>query len=101
VADARDIACMKVSAIASRGTKRDFIDLYVASERFGLRSILDWFARKYVQTRYNRLHVLKSLTFFQDAAKDPMPHMLMAIAWDDVAHFFSREVLGLLEWAAE
>ena len=101
VADARDIACMKVSAIASRGTKRDFIDLYVASERFGLKSILGWFARKYVQTRYNRLHILKSLTFFRDAAKDPMPHMLAPIAWDDVAHFFSQEVLGLLEWAAE
>ena len=30
VADPRDIACMKISALASRGTKRDFVDLYVA-----------------------------------------------------------------------
>jgi hypothetical protein len=29
IADPRDIACMKLSAIASRGTKRDFVDLYV------------------------------------------------------------------------
>ncbi|HXM41060.1 MAG TPA: nucleotidyl transferase AbiEii/AbiGii toxin family protein [Bryobacteraceae bacterium] len=41
VADPRDIACMKVSAIASRGAKRDFFDLYVASERFGLGNILN------------------------------------------------------------
>lgn len=27
VADPRDIACMKITAIASRGTKRDFVDL--------------------------------------------------------------------------
>jgi hypothetical protein len=96
VADPRDIACMKVSAIASRGTKRDFIDLYVASQRFGLGEILDWFGRKYAETRYNRLHILKSLTFFGDAEKDPLPHMLMPLAWEDVTRFFRKEVPGLL-----
>jgi len=34
VADPRDIGCMKISAIASRGTKRDFIDLYALSQRY-------------------------------------------------------------------
>ena len=96
VADPRDIACMKLSAIASRGTKRDFIDLYVASERFGLENILTWFARKYEATRYNRLHILKSLTFFGDAEKDPLPHMLVPLVWDDVKHFFKKKVPGLL-----
>jgi len=33
VADVRDIACMKLSALASRGSRRDFIDLYVAAQR--------------------------------------------------------------------
>jgi hypothetical protein len=96
VADPRDIACMKVSAIASRGTKRDFIDLYTASQRFGLAEILNWFARKYTQTGYNRIHVLKSLAFFGDAEKDPIPHMLVPLAWDDVVRFFKREAPGLL-----
>src|ERR1039458_5453757 len=36
IADPRDIACMKVSAIASRGMKRDFVDLYLCARRFGL-----------------------------------------------------------------
>ncbi len=31
VADARDIACMKIAAIASRGAKRDFVDLYFSA----------------------------------------------------------------------
>jgi len=96
VADSRDIACMKVSAIASRGTKRDFIDLFVASERFSLASILDWFARKYVRTGYSRPHVLKSLTFFADAEKDPMPHMLIPLTWNEVKGFFVRHVPELL-----
>lgn len=96
IADPRDIACMKLSAIASRGTKRDFIDLYVASQRFPLGNILSWFAQKYAKTRYNHFHILKSLTFFGDAEKDPLPHMLIPLAWDDAKRFFRRAVPELL-----
>ena len=67
---------MKVSAIASRGTKRDFVDLYLCAERYGLKEILRLFDQKYSQAHYSRIHILKSLTFFSDAEKDPMPHML-------------------------
>jgi hypothetical protein len=96
VADPHDIACMKVSAIASRGTKRDFVDLYLCAERFGLREILVLFDRKFAQGNYSKIHILKSLTFFADAEKDPMPHMLVALDWDTVKRFFLREVPRLL-----
>ncbi|MGA2570056.1 MAG: nucleotidyl transferase AbiEii/AbiGii toxin family protein [Terracidiphilus sp.] len=91
VADPRDIACMKVSAIASRGTKRDFVDLYVLAERYGLKEILRLFGQKYAESHVSRLHVLKSLTYFADAEKDPMPHMLIALDWDTVKRFFLFE----------
>ena len=96
VADPRDIACMKMSAIASRGTKRDFVDLYMCAERCGLKEILRLFDQKYAQTHYSRIHILKSLTFFTDAEKDPMPHMLVALDWDTVKQFFLRETPRLL-----
>jgi hypothetical protein len=96
VADLRDIACMKVSAIASRGTKRDFVDLYVCAQRFGLTEVLHLFDRKYAQSHYSRIHILKSLTFFGDAEKDPMPHMLIPLEWDEVKQFFLREVRRVL-----
>ncbi len=95
VADARDIAAMKISAIASRGTRRDFIDLKVSAQRFGLADLLNWFDRKYAQTGYSKIHILKSLTFFEDADKDPMPHMLINLDWSEVMQFFRREVAGL------
>jgi hypothetical protein len=91
VADPRDIACMKISAIASRGTKRDFVDLYLAAQRFGLTELLRLFERKYEQARYQKMHVLKSLVFFEDAEKDPLPDMLMPLDWNDVKQFFLRE----------
>ncbi len=96
IADPRDIACMKVSAIASRGTKRDFIDLHVSAERFGLAELLRLFDRKYVQTGYSRIHTLKSLIFFDDAEKDPMPHMLIPLEWSQAKQFFAREVSKLV-----
>lgn len=97
IADPRDIACMKVSAIASRGTKRDFVDLYLCARRFSLADILEWFDRKYARARYNKLHLLKSLTFFDDAEKDPMPHMLVPLDWDEVKQFFLQDVPRLLQ----
>jgi len=91
IADSRDIACMKLTAIASRGTKRDFVDLYLACQKFGLPEILSLFARKYAKTQYNTLHVLKSLTYFVDAEKDPMPDMLITVEWRAVRAFFQGE----------
>jgi Nucleotidyl transferase AbiEii toxin, Type IV TA system len=92
VADPRDIACMKISAIASRGTMRDFVDLYVMAQAYGLPELLQLFDRKYAKTGYNKVHTLKSLTFFGDAEKDAMPHMLKPLRWDEVKQFFVREV---------
>jgi hypothetical protein len=96
VADPREIGCMKISAIASRGTKRDFIDLYAVSQQFGLEHCLDWFERKFLQTNYSKIHVLKSLSFFDDAEKDPMPHMLVSLSWAEVKRFFQREAPRLM-----
>jgi len=91
IADARDIACMKISAIASRGTKRDFVDLYASAQRWGLAELLGLFDRKYAQSAYNKIHILKSITFFEDAEKDPMPHLLTSIDWGEVKRFFLRQ----------
>jgi len=96
VADPRDIACMKMSAIASRGTKRDFIDLYFCARQFDLNEILRMFERKYAQANFSRIHILKSLTYFGDAEKDPMPHMLVPADWESVKQFFLAGVPRLL-----
>jgi len=96
VADARDIACMKLRAVASRGTRRDFVDHYVAANEYSLGEILSWFVRKYTGIEYSRLHLLKSLTYFDDAEADPPLEMLTEISWADVKDFFTRESAALL-----
>jgi hypothetical protein len=96
VADPRDVACMKLSAIASRGTRRDFIDFFAVVRVYGLAQILEWFAEKFRQVSLSRVHLLKSLTYFEDARHDPMPDMLIPLSWEDVEAFFSAEVPKLL-----
>ena len=91
VAEGSDIACMKISAIAGRGTKRDFIDLYFAAQRYGLPRLLELFQEKFSEANYSSIHLLKSLTYFEDAEKDPYPDMLIQLSWEEVKEFFSRE----------
>ena len=47
MASARDIAAMKLIAIADRGIKRDFYDIYFLLEEFSLEEIFKWVKKKY------------------------------------------------------
>ena len=92
VADPRDIAAMKLSAVASRGTKRDFIDLYVLSQKYGLDAVMRFFEQKFSRVEFSDIHLMKSLTYFSEADREPMPHMLQPITWDQVRQFFTANV---------
>jgi hypothetical protein len=96
VAALEDLAVMKLDAIASRGKKRDFIDLYfICQDVMGLGEILPLVERKYAGVTYNFVHLLKSLMYFEDADADPMPNMLRPGNWSDVRRFFEREAQDL------
>ena len=93
VADGRDIGCMKISAISSRGTKKDFIDLYFLCQKaISLRELLELFKKKYKSVDYNMMHILKSLVYFGDAEKDPLPKMISPISWKEVKNFLKAEI---------
>jgi hypothetical protein len=95
VADPREIAYMKLAAIASQGVRRDFIDLYFVAKRHGIPQVLEWFQQKYAQVSYSLTHLLKSLSYFEVADKHPMPDMLAPLAWEEVKQFFSNEASRL------
>lgn len=96
LADPRDIACMKLDAISSRGSKKDFIDLFVILEKYQLRDIFDLFDKKYAGIAYNRLHLLKSLSYFADAEEEPMPRMLRELSWETVMETIANEARKVL-----
>ena len=86
---------MKLSALASRGSRRDFVDLYVIARQYGIPELLDLFQRKFAQANYNLVHVRKSLTCFADAEKEPMPDMLIPLSWEDIKRFFIDQARNL------
>jgi Nucleotidyl transferase AbiEii toxin, Type IV TA system len=95
VAEVRDIAAMKISALASRGSRRDFVDLYVVARQYGLSHLLELFQRKFAQANYSMVHVRKALTYFADADNEAMPDMLVRLSWKEVREYFLREVINL------
>lgn len=81
LADERDIAAMKLDAISSRGSKKDFIDLYFLLQKYSLWELFRVLEDKYQGIDYNRLHMIKSLTYFDDAETEPIPKMLVDFDW--------------------
>ncbi len=96
LADERDIACMKIDAISSRGSKKDFVDLYFLLEKYTLSEIFSFFEKKYSHIEYNKLHLLKSLAYFSDAEEDVMPKMLAAVSWDAVKERILQETKKMI-----
>lgn len=93
LADLRDIAAMKIDAISSRGIKRDFIDLYfICQSGLTLSEILDFYDRKYGEGVSNRVHIQKSLVYFEDADASEEPKMIKKFNWDQIKSFFRLEV---------
>jgi len=100
IADVKDIAPMKLAAISDRGIKRDFIDLYfiIAVEKlFTLQEILNLYDQKFEVLNQNKAHILKSLIYFDDADKGPMPQMLKEVSWIKVKKFFELETKHLVK----
>jgi hypothetical protein len=67
----KDIAAMKLNAIAGRGSKKDFIDLFYLLQEYTLQDMFDWYSKKYVNNSI--FQVYKSLSYFDEADAQPQP----------------------------
>ncbi len=79
-----DIACTKLITVSMRGSKKDFVDVYVLLQRLSLANMCAAVGRKYTGVDYSVPHLLKSLVYFDDAEGQPMPRMFLDISWDMV-----------------
>jgi hypothetical protein len=95
LASREDLVCMKLSAIAGRGARRDFWDLHelIAASHLTLSRALELFERKFPRT--DRGHVVRSLAYFADADAEPMPPELTSTAWAAIKRDFEAWVLAL------
>ncbi len=77
-----DIAAMKLNAIANRGSKKDFWDVYELMQHFSRAELLGFYQRKYPQS--SLWSVEKSLSYFEDADVDPDPVCLKGRTWPQI-----------------
>ena len=90
-----DIAAMKLAAIAGRGKKRDFIDLYFSLQQYSLKELTQFYTKKYHDG--SEFIVVKSLMYFDDAEKDENPIMLKKIDWISIKDHIGQIVTNYLK----
>ncbi len=75
--------CMKLSAIAQRGARKDFCDIYALGKKsFSLQEMLDLYQKKF--NIRDIVSVLYGLVYFDDAESERMPRMLWDIKWGEI-----------------
>lgn len=82
LASPRDIAALKINAIEGRGTKKDFVDIFVLLQHFSLDEILTFYKNKYPE--HSEFRALLSLTYFEDADAQPLPQMFITPSWEEM-----------------
>lgn len=85
-----DIAAMKVNAIEGRGTKKDFIDMYMLLQHYSLEEILGFYQQKY--PNHSVFRALRSMTYFDDAEEQFMPQMFVDTTWEEMKQFIIDKV---------
>lgn len=93
MADARDIGRMKIISIGSRGSKKDFVDLYcLTREIITLESLIAMATEEDRGIKYSKLLFLKGLVDFEEAEKEVDLKMIWDTGWEEVKRSLIEEV---------
>ena len=83
LAGLKDIAAMKLSAVANRGRKKDFIDVARLLDLFTLDEMLALYKSKFSVSEVS--FPVRGLMYFDDAEEDPMPEIFDGnLSWENV-----------------
>lgn len=95
VASTVDLGLMKIGAIISRGTRRDFVDLFLLTRQLPLEALLERSLDKFGHVRDFPLQALKGLADFSLAEDEPMPKLNEPLDWEEVRGRLEEEVKRL------
>jgi len=84
VASLADLGLMKLGAVISRGTRRDFVDLYLIGRELPLERLLERSGEKFGHVGDFPLQAVKALADFSEAEDEPMPELARPLAWQTV-----------------
>jgi hypothetical protein len=104
VASLRDLAAMKLAAIAKRGVRRDYWDLFeiLTRTRLTMHRACDDYVRKFGVAEADLYHVLRALVWFEDADADPTPPRgLSRSRWRTIRAWFDQQAARELRRQSE
>ena len=92
IANIEDIIALKLGAIANRGARKDFVDLYYILEKYSVHDLFFFYTRMYHVTEYFSL--LKSMTYFEDAENELLPKLLLdeSLTWEKIKKTITKKV---------
>ncbi len=95
VASIADIGLMKLDALVTRGSRKDFYDLYTISRQIPLADLLESGKVKYANTRNFGLMAVERMIWFDNADRDRQPNLLVDIPWLVVKNYFIQAAVEL------
>lgn len=97
ILDPKEIGAMKLGAVISRGTKKDFIDLYELSfyQDISLDSCLEIYKEKYGNFESRVYSIFMGLSYFVETEETEMPQMFKKVDWGKIKKYFIAETARL------
>lgn len=91
-----DLAAMKLNAIANRGARKDFYDLFFLLQKFKIKELIELFQEKF--KTQDVFGLARSLTYFEDADQENEIILLKEkkLTWLQVKQTIIKETKGLL-----
>lgn len=86
-----DICAMKLFAILKRGVKKDFFDLSLLLDRYGLQMMIDCYYEKFPNNQM-MISIPTALVYYDDAEQTPSPQSLISQTWKQVKMNISKHV---------
>ncbi len=91
IASLLDLGLMKLDAIATRGARKDFYDLYFIVQRIPLEKLIEYGDDKYPHVKDFGMMALTGLVDFSVADKQAPIETFPPVPWEDVKDFFVKE----------
>jgi len=95
MASDEDIAAMKIFAILQRAKKKDFWDINLLLEKFGLENIISFYREKFPKNQM-LISISQALLYFDDVENDEDPVSLHNMTWEQVKKEIKKHVNNYL-----
>ncbi len=86
-----DISAMKIFAILKRAVKKDFYDLSLLLDKYGLENIIDWYNEKYPNNQM-MISIPNAIVYFNEAEESEDPKSLNGNSWKKIKQNINKHV---------